>query len=281
MSKKFTVIGFPIGHSMSPFIHKELFGLKNVEAEYGKQEIDPKELEEVFEKELKTLDGFNITIPHKVAIINMLDEIDGIAAEYGAVNTVLRKDGKYYGYNTDAYGFLKGLEFSNIKLQGKVLVYGFGGAARTIITECLKAGCEVTVGTLAELVEKARITISEIEEKSGKKIKLITNEEIVDRYDILVNATPVGMYPKVDATPISEEQIELFDSVYDIVYNPQQTKLLKIAKEKGKVCGGGLSMLVCQAEKAHNIWYGAEFSNEETEEVIRKTAIEMGEMFGK
>lgn len=281
MSNKFMVIGFPIGHSMSPFIHKELFGLKNVEAEYGKQEIEPKELEEVFEKELKTLDGFNITIPHKVAIINMLDEIDGIAAEYGAVNTVLRKDGKYYGYNTDAYGFLKGLEFSNIKLQGKVLVYGFGGAARTIITECLKAGCEVTVGTLAELVEKARITISEIEEKSGKKIKLITNEEIVDRYDILVNATPVGMYPKVDATPISEEQIELFDSVYDIVYNPQQTKLLKIAKEKGKVCGGGLSMLVCQAEKAHNIWYGAEFSNEETEEVIRKTAIEMGEMFGK
>lgn len=279
MRKKFKVIGYPIGHSMSPFIHKELFALKNVDAEYDKLEIKPVNLKRDFEKELKELDGFNITIPHKVAIIDLLDKTDKIASEYGAVNTVARRDGKYYGYNTDAYGFLKGLEFSNIALQGRVLVYGFGGAARTIITECLKAGCDVSVGTLESLLKDAEKAVLEIEKKSGKKIKLVTNEEITERYDLLINATPVGMYPKVGVSPLTEKQVELFDAVYDIVYNPQQTELLRIAKEKGKVCGGGLSMLVCQAEMAHTIWYGAEFTHEETEIVIEKSAKEMEEVF--
>ncbi len=281
MSKNFKVIGYPIGHSMSPFIHKELFDLKNIEADYDKLEISPEKLGQVFVDELKNLDGFNITIPHKVSIINFLDKVDEIASEYGAVNTVARHDGKYFGYNTDAYGFLKGLEFSGIPLSGRVLVYGFGGAARTIITECLKAGCEVTVGTLEEFFEAAKLTISELEEKSGKKIKLISNKEINESYDTLINATPVGMYPKVGVSPLTAEQIDLFDYVYDIVYNPQETELIKIAKSKGKTCGGGLSMLVCQAEKAHTIWYGAEFSREETEAVIAKSSKEMEEVFGK
>ncbi len=280
MSKKFNVIGYPIGHTMSPFIHKELFSLKKFDAEYGKLEISPEKLREEFEV-LKELDGFNVTIPHKVSIIDLLDEIDSVAAGYGAVNTVARKDGKYYGYNTDAYGFLKGLEFSSIELGGRVLVYGFGGAARTIITECLKADCDVTVGTQAELIGAAEPIISELMEKNGKKIKLVRNQEIDTEYDLLVNATPVGMHPNVNASPINAEQIDLFSSVYDIVYNPQQTELLRIAKEKGKVCGSGLSMLVCQAELAHKIWYGAEFSKEETKEIIAKTASELGREFGK
>lgn len=264
---------------MSPFIHKELFALKNIEAEYDKLEIEPVNLKRDFEAELKGLDGFNITIPHKVAIIDSLDEIDSVAAEYGAVNTVARRGGNYYGYNTDAYGFLKGLEFSNIPLKGKVLVYGFGGAARTIIIECLKAGCDVSVGTSSERMEKASAVIKEIEEKSGKKIKLVSNEQITEKYNLLINATPVGMYPKVGVSPLTDKQIELFDYVYDIVYNPGETELLRIAKEKGKVCGGGLSMLVCQAEQAHTIWYGAEFSKEETKRVIATSAREMEEVF--
>lgn len=279
MSKKFKVIGFPIGHSMSPFIHKELFALKSLDAEYDKQEISPETLSDVFAKDLKKLDGFNITIPHKVAIIDALDGLDKIAEEYGAVNTVVRRDGKYYGYNTDAYGFLKGLEFSGITLSGKVLVYGFGGAARTIITECLRAGCEVSVGTLPSLIESAEKVVAEISSKTGKSIKLISNDEIKEKYDLLVNATPVGMYPKVGISPLTAEQVDLFDAVYDIVYNPQETELLRIAKEKGKVAGGGLSMLVCQAELAHTIWYGAEFTKEETKTVIEKSAKEMEEVF--
>ncbi len=281
MKKKFKVIGYPIGHSMSPFIHKELFALKNIEAEYDKLEISPERLGKDFESELKKLNGFNITIPHKVAIIDFLDQIDEIASEYGAVNTVSRRDGKYCGYNTDAYGFLKGLEFSGIPLSGKIVVLGFGGAARTIITECLKAGCEVAVATDTERLTKAAAVTADIEKKTCKKVKLISTEQITERYDLLINATPVGMYPKVGISPLAAEQIDLFDCVYDIVYNPQETELLRIAKEKGKICGGGLSMLVCQAQQAHAIWYGAEFSKEETERVIAKSAKEMEEVFGK
>ncbi len=264
---------------MSPFIHKELFALKNISAEYGKSEIVPDNLKREYETELRALDGFNITIPHKVAIISLLDEIDSLAAEYGAVNTVARREGKYIGYNTDAHGFLKGLEFSGIPLSGKVLVYGCGGAARSVISECLKAGCEVTVGTTADRIEKTEKTVSEIETKTGCSVSVISNENISENYDVFINTTPIGMYPKTGVSPIDEKQLEHFRYVYDLVYNPEETELLRLARENGKICGGGLSMLVCQAEQAHNIWYGAEFSNEETNEVIRKCAEEMKRVF--
>jgi shikimate dehydrogenase len=281
MNKKFGVIGYPIGHTMSPFIHQELFKLRGVSADYLKYKIESENLGEVFSSCLKNLDGFNITIPHKIAIMGFCDVIDPSAAEYGAVNTVCRKDGKYYGYNTDAYGFLMGLSFSGINLSGRVLVYGCGGAARTIISECLKAGCDVTVGTTTDRLEKTSDTVKEIEKKQGKKINVITKEEISEKYDLMVNTTPVGMYPNGGISPLSEEQISLMDSVYDIVYNPAETELLKIARKLGKTCGGGLSMLVCQAQKSQYYWLGAEFTDEETEKVIKSAEAELERVFGK
>ena len=281
MIKKFGVIGYPIGHSMSPFIHKELFSLRGHEVEYEKYEIEPEKLDEVFNSTLRHLDGFNITIPHKLAIMPCCDELDFPASEYGAVNVIANRDGKYIGYNTDAYGFLMGLEFSGIPLKGKVLIYGFGGAARTLITESLKGGCEVFVGTTKELKAKAEPIVNELARQNGKTIKILTNEEINSEFDLFVNASPVGMYPKTGVSPITEEQVELFKYVNDIVYNPAETELLRIAKEKGKVCGGGMSMLVCQAIKGHEHWYGAEFSSEETALVIEKATKEMERSFGK
>lgn len=279
MSKKYGVIGYPIGHTMSPFIQKELFELRGVTAEYEKYQIEPEKLTEQFSRVLSSLDGFNITIPHKLAIMKCCDVIDATAAEYGAVNTVCRRDGKYYGFNTDAYGFLKGLEFSGIPLEGKVLVYGFGGAARTLITESLKAGCEVTVGTTAELKAQAEPVVAELAAKNGKNINILTNGEIDKNFDLLVNATPVGMYPKTGVSPLNNDQVDLFSYVYDIVYNPSETELLRIAKEKGKVCGGGLSMLVCQAQQSQTHWLGVEFSKEETALVIERSAKELEKVF--
>ena len=279
MPKKYKVIGYPIGHSMSPFIHSELFSLKGFSAEYEKLEIAPDVLGEEFENTLKNLDGFNVTIPHKVEIIKYLDRLDSSAAQCGAVNVVANKGGEYIGYNTDAYGFLEGLRLSGISLGGKVLVYGFGGAARTIITEALKAGCTVTVGTTKQFFESALPIVKEFSEKFGKEIKVLCDEEIVERYNLLVNATPLGMYPKVDSMPLGADKIDLFDAVYDIVYNPEETKLLRVAREKGKKCGGGLSMLVAQAAKAHEYFYGAKFSESEVLTVIEKTALEQEAIF--
>ncbi len=279
--KKYGVIGFPLGHSMSPFIHKELFSLRGYEVEYEKYEIEPQKLPETFDSTLRHLDGFNITIPHKIEIMSCCDQLDSAALEYGAVNTIAKRDGKYVGYNTDAYGFLKGLELSGIPLCGKVLIYGFGGAARTLITESLKADCQVFVGTTRELMPKAEPIVAELAKQNRKNIQILTNEEITSEFDLFINASPVGMYPKTGVSPITEEQVDLFKYVYDIVYNPAETELLRIAKEKGKVWGGGMSMLVCQAVKGHEHWYGAKFSPEETEMVIEKATEEMERSFGK
>ncbi len=278
--KKYAVVGFPLGHTMSPFIQKELFSLGGLDAEYGKFEVSPENLSQYFSSTLSLLDGFNVTIPHKTSIIPLLDSIDDASREYGAVNTVCRKDGKYFGFNTDAYGFLQGLAFSGIALEGKVLIYGFGGAARTIITESLKAGCDVTVATTPDRLAKAHSVTEELSSKKGKSVKLITNDEIDSEYDLLVNASPVGMYPNSAQTPIYAEQIGLFSQVYDIVYNPHKTELLRIAESQGKITGEGLSMLVFQAQQAHNIWYGAEFTRQQTKAVIEKAAAKLLEVFG-
>lgn len=278
--KKYAVIGYPLGHTMSPFIQKELFSMSGFEANYDKIETSPENLLQVFSSTLSLLEGFNVTIPYKTAIIPCLDAIDDASREYGAVNTVCKKDGKYFGFNTDAYGFLQGLSFSGINLEGKVLVYGFGGAARTIITESLKAGCDVTVATNPDRIERAGKVTAEISAKCGKPIKLITNDEINSEYNLLVNASPVGMYPNSVQTPICEEQIGLFRQVYDIVYNPRKTELVRLAEKQGKIIGEGLSMLVFQAERAQNIWYGAEFTREQTISVIEKAAEKLSEVFG-
>lgn len=279
MVKKYGVIGYPIGHTMSPFIHTELFKLRNFSGEYGKFQISPEELGNEFENTLKKLDGFNVTIPHKVAIIKHLDRLDDSAAEYGAVNVVANINGEYVGYNTDAYGFLAGLRINKIELKGNVLVYGYGGAARTIIAEAFKAGCSVTIGTTEQFSEGAKPIADELGKKFGKEIKILTDEEIVNRYDLLVNATPLGMYPKVEAMPLSEDKLSLFDAVYDIVYNPEETKLLATCKKTGKKCGGGLSMLVAQAAKAHEYFYGVKFDENEVLAVIEKTAKEQEAIF--
>lgn len=279
--KKYRVIGYPIGHSMSPFIHKELFNLRGVAADYDKLEIAPENLGAAFADTLCKLSGFNVTIPHKVEIIKYLDRLDESAAEYGAVNVVAFENGEYVGYNTDAYGFLEGARLYGIKLSGKVLIYGFGGAARTIITECVKAGCEVTIGTAPDFLEQAKKTVGELASSLGSEIKVILGEDIKERYNLFVNATPVGMYPKIDALPIDEEKIDLFDAVYDIVYNPEETMLLRAAKEKGKLCCGGLSMLVAQAAKAHEYFYGATFTQAEVLEVIKAAAAKQEKLFKK
>ena len=130
-TKKFAVIGHPIGHTMSPFIHTRLFELQGVKAEYTKLDIAPENLEYEFKNTLSKLDGFNITIPHKQAVIPFLDEIDAKAEMYGSVNTVSNKNGISKGYTTDPDGFLKALDAAGILLNGRIVVFGCGGVART------------------------------------------------------------------------------------------------------------------------------------------------------
>ena len=130
-------------------------------------------------------------------------------------------------------------------------------------------------------MEHGKKIVKELSENLGADIKIILGEDIKERYNLLINATPVGMYPHFDAMPIEKDKIDLFDAVYDIVYNPEETMLLRAAKEKGKLCCGGLSMLVAQAAKAHEYFYGVTFTETEVLEVIKAAAAEQERLFKK
>ena len=267
MVKKFAVIGHPISHTMSPFIHTRLFGLRNIDVEYLTLDIEPEQLAGEISGCLAPLTGYNVTIPHKENIIPHLNEIHESAKKYNAVNCVINKDGRLYGYSTDAYGFTRALESAGVKLSGRVLVLGAGGAARTLAREAADNGCDITIAVRESDYEKANQLKGWLVENGGKaNVKLLN--DITGEFDLCINATPVGMYPNTDAAVLTEEQLSHCKALFDAVYNPERTKLIRMAENLGIKAVGGMAMLVWQAAKAHEYWYGAVFTVNEIEEII-------------
>lgn len=274
---KYGLIGHPLGHSMSPLIHNKLFALSGIE-DYSYELIDiaPEKLAES-ENMLRELKGFNITIPHKTAIIPMTDKLGESAERYNSVNCVSNDNGVMTGYNTDCDGFLRSAEL--LPLGGKVLLIGCGGVGRMIAIEAALHGAELTIAVLPEAVKTAQLVMAEILSKcGGASVKICLVSEIKGSFDLLVNATPVGMYPKIDACPVSDEIIENCLSFFDVIYNPIETLLMKKARELGRTAIGGAAMLVYQAVKAHELWYGGEFSNEDISAIIKDVENEVEKM---
>ncbi len=273
---KFAVIGHPIGHSMSPYIHSRLFEISGVNAEYTMMDIAPQSLSDKFSSDLTMLNGFNVTIPHKTAIIPLLDNLSDEARLYGAVNCVRLGDSAD-GFNTDAYGFKAAIAMRGIPLEGKVLLLGSGGAARTVAYEAALSDCEVTIAARSN---SGTQLANEIKHKTGKDIQTTDYANIYGEYDLVVNATPVGMYPDIDSSPLNKEQLCGCRSLFDAIYNPRETLLVKYAHECGMTVAEGMAMLVMQAAKAHEIWYGGSFTSEQIENVIRGANTEMERIFG-
>lgn len=278
MSQKFAVIGHPIGHTMSPFIHKSLFAINGIEVEYQPLDIAPEKLSDEIGGVLAPLTGFNVTIPHKEKIIPLLDHIDDSAKKYNAVNCVKNDNGKLYGCSTDAFGFTEALKANGVPLSGNVLILGSGGAARTLAREASDSGCCLTIAVREADLEKAAELKSWLEESSGK-VNVIRLEEISGEYDLCINATPVGMYPNTGVMAITKEQLSRCRAVFDAVYNPRRTKLIETAEELGIKAVGGMAMLVWQAVKAHEFWYGAAFETKEIEKIIEAANREMERIF--
>ncbi len=272
--KKFCLIGYPLGHSMSPVIHKELFKLTSTDASYELVEISPEDLKDRF-CELKEFDGFNVTIPHKTQIIPLLDELSQRAELFGSVNTVSTDGGKFKGNNTDCYGFLRALETAGIKLSGDVLVCGSGGVSRMFAFESVLADANLTLAVRDADLDAAEMIKKEISDKLGKDIKVITLDEVCGKYDLLVNGTPVGMFPNIDACVLPKEKVVQCNAVFDAVYNPMETKLIKYAKDANIKCSNGLPMLVWQAAVAQEIWLGVKFTGEDIKSVLKITKEEM------
>lgn len=265
------VIGHPIGHSLSPFLHQRLFALQGRTAEYGFQDIAPEALPEQLPRLLREQDGLNVTIPHKQAVIPYLTRLSGRAQRYRSVNTIAVTPDGAVGYNTDADGFLSALRDGGVPLKGRVVLLGCGGVGRTFACEAALAGCTLVNAVREQdlpFAEELRAFVTSLVPKA--EYTIVRMDEVDGDVDLLINATPVGMYPHTDALPVPEAVLSRTAAVFDAVYNPRVTRLLERAAACGAKTVGGMPMLVWQAVAAHAIWYDAVFSDATVRGVIEE-----------
>jgi len=270
--KNYAVIGHPLGHTLSPYIHKRLFEISNINAAYDVIDVPDDCLEEFYNERLRFLNGFNVTIPHKQNVIKYLDTLDGKALMYGSVNTVLNKDGKSLGYTTDPAGFLSALNTAGIKLENNVVILGCGGVSRIMAYEALWKNCRLTLAVRKEDIQTGEILCAELKSNiSGPAVSLCLMDDLHQDIDLLVNGTPVGMFPKTDAQPVNDSIISRSASVFDAVYNPVETVLVKKAKANGSRAASGIDMLVYQAAESQKIWNKTDFSDQDITAVLQET----------
>lgn len=257
------IIGDPIGHSMSPAIHNAAFDKMGIDYLYVPFRVKKEALSKAIAgMRALNIRGLSVTIPHKVAVIPFLDELDPLAERIGAVNTIVNDDGVLRGYNTDATGFLQTLLERGVEPEGKnVVILGAGGASRAISFILAERGAHLVIlNRLLELdwAEELASRISQIFTKEVEALEL--NEEnlvkVLEKADIVVNATSVGMSPNIGETPVSPDLLKPSLIVFDIVYNPIKTRLLKEAEAAGAKTIGGLDMLVWQGALAFEKWTG-------------------------
>lgn len=252
MSKKFAVLGYPVAHSLSPLLHNELFRIKKLPYSYEAVLMPPEDLENSFPELTQKYVGFNCTIPLKEKVIPLLEKLHPDAAALGSVNTVLC-GGENVGFSTDADGFLRSLEMHGIHLEGKkILIVGCGGVARVIALTCAKKSCNITIALRSP--QKAATLCDEIRVVCGLSPSVTSLCGIQGSYDLLVQCTPVGMYPNTDACPVSDEVIANCGAVFDTVYNPIKTQIVQKAEALGKPALSGLEMLVFQGLASEEIW---------------------------
>ncbi|WP_050180955.1 shikimate dehydrogenase [Domibacillus robiginosus] len=259
MKKLYGVIGDPIGHSMSPDMHNDSFSALQIDAHYQPFHIKSEDLKTaVAGMKAIGLSGFNVTVPHKTAIMPLLDEIDPLAQAIGAVNTVVREENRFIGYNTDGEGFVRGLneEYGSSVLDKKIAIIGAGGAARAIYYTLSQQG-SIRVDIANRTPEKAE----ELKNRCPYPVEtvLLSLEELekqLGHYDILIQTTSIGMSPKVSETPISVANIRPDAFVSDIIYNPAETMIMKEAKKQGARVQNGLKMFVYQGALAFEKWTG-------------------------
>lgn len=253
--KQFAVIGDPIAHSLSPILHQEVYRQLNLDASFEKIHLIPNALHSFMN--LNELDGFNVTIPYKQSVIPFLDELDESAQTIGAVNCV--HDGK--GYNTDWIGFTKAMEQNGISLNGKdYIILGSGGAARAIAFGLVKFG--------AKSISIKNRTQSKADKLLHWINSIFPNNNSSENSDVIVNCTPLGMWPNTESMP--DLEIKKGQILADTVYNPLKTKWLKTGEERGAKTIGGLDMFIGQGLASADIWFGEKISEKIKLEPIKK-----------
>jgi len=255
------VIGDPIEHTMSPVMHNAAFKKLGLDYIYIPFRVRAEELAQAVEG-IRALNirGLNVTIPHKVAILPMLDGLDPVAEKIGAVNTIVNNDGNLRGYNTDASGFLRALLERGVEPEGKhIVILGAGGASRAISYILAERGAHLTILNRQLELDWAEALAELISEDFEMEVRVLelgfeNLAAALAGADILINATSVGMSPNSEETPVPARLLKPELVVFDIVYNPIRTRLLKEAEAAGARTVVGVDMLAWQGALAFEKW---------------------------
>lgn len=263
----YLLFGHPVEHSWSPLMHNKALQYYEMEATYHAVDLQNSELAELAAFLNKdTFLGANITIPYKQVIADYVDHIDQKADKIGAINTIVKNNYSIEGYNTDYEGFLSPLKDSENDLIGSnAIIFGTGGASKAIVVALVEMGIEELF-----LVSRTPGRISSFGD--FEQVKIISYHEwtsVVDEALLIVNATPLGMHPNIDRSPVRDSEIQFLEGriCYDIVYNPTETKFLKQAKQTETTTISGLEMLIQQGSRSFELWTGHSFPTE----IIRST----------
>lgn len=269
-SPHYFVLGNPVSHSLSPLMHNLSLEHYRMEGEYFAVSLQPDEFSELAVHLLSDyFRGANVTLPYKQTIIEYLDRLDTTAREVGAVNTIVKEDNRLVGYNTDIYGFTFPLaEFKDRLDGGRAIIFGTGGASRAV------------VAALKDLNMVEIILISR-KPRSVKDFEIHDNvyvegygawTSLSEEAELIVNATPLGMYPKVEGCPVRDQEKQFLANriCYDLVYNPRKTTFLSMAEEVGGTTVEGLEMLIHQGSRAFELWTGKPFPIDKVEQRLNE-----------
>jgi shikimate dehydrogenase len=258
--KRVFLLAHPAKHSVSAPMHNAAFKALGIKAFYEALDVPPERLKEVVES-LRANDvyGSNVTVPHKLAVLPLMDELTDAARSIGAVNTIINRKGKLLGHNTDARGYLRALkEDGAFDLKGKqVLLLGAGGAARAIVYAVLQAGCH-TLSIYNRSQDKALTLVKEFAHL-GRLEPVTRLSQALELCDLLINSTSVGMEHNgidPDESPLPKGLVPQQGFVSDIVYRPEKTRLLKDAEAAGLPYQNGLPMLIYQGAESFEQWTG-------------------------
>ncbi|WP_053219099.1 shikimate dehydrogenase [Virgibacillus senegalensis] len=260
MGYQLGLIGYPVQHSLSPFIHHQFMENADIQGEYQLYETEPEQLEKRLDQLTEAgISGFNVTVPYKQAVMPFLEEVDQEALKIGAVNTVVNDNGTLKGYNTDGIGYIRSLEEACPDVLGedkKILILGAGGAARGIYRALAKHGIRyISIANRTKSKAEGLLDLKDLHTQT----EILSNSEAEDalgNYDLVVHTTSVGMSPKQDDQVISLNNLKPHTVVSDIVYKPLNTKLLRQAERMGARSHQGHTMLLYQAQYAFEIWTG-------------------------
>lgn len=271
------LIGYPIKHSLSPWIHTNFLEKAQLTGDYRIIEIKPEQslAQQLDDIKQQSINGFNVTVPYKQKIIPYLDKLDDEAKHIGAVNTVIYKNDQLVGYNTDGIGYVRSLEqaFPSLerqKEQKRLLILGAGGAARGIYYALMQAGYRfIDIGNRTRSSAEDIATLKMMSVHTN--IKTLTEaEEKLSEYDVIIQTTSVGMRPNEDHSIISLHQLKPQSIVSDIVYQPIETKFLTDAKSKGAYIHHGHTMLLYQAQYAFELWTNKRISLNDMDKQLKQ-----------